>query len=692
LSKSADYLFAELHQGRYGDNRRSRPLFLPKLLDRFSDDKRITEDSHYKKAYEIVCKWAELESGGRLVVRKESNIEVDFIHEVFEEALGYTPFSQDKDNWQIEPKYSLAGGCADAAIGLFSHNQKSNPYCVVELKGPDVNVDRGRFNGRTTVQQCWDYLYSLPDCQWGMVCNFVSFRLYNRNHTPRVYELFTLQDLRKPEVFRWFYYIFQRDGLLPSKLQQRPRADILLEKTINHEKEIGDSLYSHYSQNRRHLIDYLRKEPFHKTLEQSIRIAQKLLDRVIFIAFCEDRDLLPPKLLKRAWENTPPFSRITNPKWQNFLNLFRSIDKGDAKEKISPFNGGLFSNDPLVDDLDIDDEKTDFFKNIGDYDFRDEVNVDILGHLFERSVHDIERIRYGDLFGEPEAGNENLKMSKSAERKRFGIYYTPTDFTDFIVGNTIAKVIEERFGMLADKLKINRQEAEFARPDSKYAQYWQGCLEILRDIKVVDPACGSGAFLIKAFDVLEECYIDVYIQLEVQKVKGVLKKEDIADIILASNIFGVDLSAEAIEITQLALWVRSANKGKTLADLSDNIICANSLISDSKVNPKAIDWEKAFPEVFSRTTKGFDCVIGNPPWERMKLQEREFFDGRDSKIATANNASTRRKLIEKLEKKNPELFALYQQALKESYESLDYVRSSKQYPLTGKGDINTYAV
>ena len=211
-------------------------------------------------------------------------------------------------------------------------------------------------------------------------------------------------------------------------------------------------------------------------------------------------------------------------------------------------------------------------------------------------------------------------------------------------------------------------------------------------MKIVDPACGSGAFLIKAYDVFDDLYHEVIYHLEFQGVDTEELKSQIPDWILNGNIYGVDLSREAVEITQLALWIRSAHRGKTLADLSDNILQGNSLVSEESVTPDAIDWPNAFPEVFSREHPGFDCVIGNPPWERMKLQEREFFDGRDTKIATAVSAAKRRERIEKLKTKNPELYQSYMDALRQADANLSYVRNCGRYPLTGRGDINTYAV
>lgn len=685
-----EHLFRELNTARYGDNLRKRTLFLPNLLEQNTRVNRQIYDEQYKKAYDIIKKWANIESSGKLKPRKESNLEGEFFKEIFGDCLGYTLFSENKDKWHAEQKYSVNGGITDAVIGFFNPTSK-NVRAVIELKGPKTNIDRDKSQGRTPVQQCWDYLNLLPECPWGIVCNFVSFRLYHRNYTPKAYEIFTLQELQFEENFKKFYFIFQRDGLLASILKQVPRADELLEKSTKREKEVGEELYQEYHYNRINLINYLIVK-HKKTLDHAIYIAQKLIDRVVFVAFCEDRGLLPSNSLKTAWDRIPPFSKVTNPRWRNFLELFHSIDEGNPDADISAYNGGLFARDDEVDNLEIDDDETKFFKSLGDYDFRGEINIEVLGHLFERSVNDIERIKTGGFFEETQKPQERVKMSKSAERKRFGIYYTPTDFTEFITYNTISKLAIQRFDSLAESTGIKRQDAESAVNDKKVGEYWKRCFEILQDIKIVDPACGSGAFLIKAYDVFEELYLDVLHHLHYQSIDTDSLRENIPELILKKNLHGVDLSHEAVEITQLALWLRSAHRGKSLANLSSNIVCGNSLVDDPSVHQDALNWEKTFPEIFARQNGGFDCVIGNPPWERMKLQEREFFDGRDSKIASAVSAAQRRELIHKLEKRNPELFALYKNTIEQTDKNLVYVRNSKRYPLTGKGDINTYAI
>ena len=196
------------------------------------------------------------------------------------------------------------------------------------------------------------------------------------------------------------------------------------------------------------------------------------------------------------------------------------------------------------------------------------------------------------------------------------------------------------------------------------AEYWRRCLAILRNLKIVDPACGSGAFLFQAYDVLEVALPRSHRPPCTSWAKRTRRNspEQVPTFILQENLYGVDLSPEAVEITQLALWIRSASPGQLLAKLSENIVHGNSLVHDPAVHPAGFDWRERFPDVFSpspsgrgagvnrrREARGFDCVIGNPPWERMKLQEREFFSLPAPEIATATNAAKRRQLVAKLE-------------------------------------------
>ncbi len=687
-------------------------LFLARLVENAGDDNRLDEHE-IERAHAILVRWADFERTGRLAKLNETQLQGDFLRDVFGDALGYTRAAENLPAWHLEQHLPLYGHTPDAVLGQFAQGEPKNPLAVIELKGSGTHLDRDRSNGRTAVDQCWDYLVDMPPaCRWGIVSNIISIRLYERNSTKRVYEHFTLQSLRDVRTFRQFYALFRRKGLIEPTAGAPPTAERLYDETRNRQRDVGDRLYEDYSNNRNELIQYLHFK-LGQPVDKAIEMAQRLFDRVMFIAFCEDRQLLPKRTIPKAY-TVAGFHDVTNPRWQNFKRLFRFIDVGSTPYEIPKYNGGLFAEHE-VDNLELPDTPwTDFFHRISHYSFADEVNLDVLGHLFERSITELEKLKVGGLFGDAEKAERFAAMPQSAKRKQLGIYYTPPELTSLIVQYTVGELIDERFADLAVEFGISKKEARRRiMPDEE--AFWRGCLAILRNLKIVDPACGSGAFLFQAYTVLEHRYFEVIGHLQQLKTPDA---DDLADqvpvFILNENIYGVDLSPEAVEITQLALWIRSATPGQTLATLSRNIVHGNSLVHDPAQHPAGFNWQERFPEVFTNSSDhshpasrgvpapgptpllprqpGFDCVIGNPPWERIKLQEREFFSLPAPEIATATNAATRRKLVAKLEAADPALFERYQQARSSADSLLTYCRTSDQYPLTGKGDINLYAV
>ncbi len=655
------------------DFRRRHPhLILPKMLSEKATCHSF-DDARLQSGLAALANWADLAAQGALR-QKETSLDAEFLRVIFGQALGYKTVSDNPESYTMEKNPTIAGaGIADGSLGFFATGSKAAPTVVIECKGAGTDLDHDKFNGRTAVAQLSDYMAQLPDTPWGILSNYLSIRLYHRDSPMRAYQEFAVADFRDPQKAREFLYLFEPDGLLGHPPLQRARGLELLEKSTQRRLTVGDELYEFYSDQRSDLIDTLIREHKYST-DDAIHTAQRLLDRIIFIAFCEDRGLLPNKLIEQTWENIPPLAR-EGARWQNFLLTFSAIDKGHkALDLPTGYNGKLFEHDPLVDDLKLDDDDdrwTNVFKTIGSYDFRDEgeINVDVLGHLFEKSITELEKRRVLGLFGRQGVSTAQPTMPKSAMRKRFGIYYTPPQFTGFIVERTVGQLIAERVEPLEDVA---------AR------------IAALRKLRVLDFACGSGAFLIAAYEAFESAYEVILHRLHVEgrSAEAAQVRRDYPDWILADNLFGVDLSEESVEITRLALWIRSARKGRKLADLSRNIICGNSLVADSAVHERAMDWKQTFPAIFA--AGGFDCVIGNPPWERMKLQEREFFALSCPKIASAVNAAERRRLIEALRTEDPELHARHSAAKAAAEKTLAHVRDCGRFPHTGRGDVNTY--
>ena len=215
---------------------------------------------------------------------------------------------------------------ADGALGFFATGQPSAPVVIIECKDATTDLDHDKFNGRTPVQQLWDYMAQLPDTPWGILSNYLSVRLYHRDSPMRAYQEFTVADFKDPDKAREFLYLLEPEGLLGRPPLQRARALELLDNSARQRLTVGDKLYDYYADQRSDLIDALIREYKYST-DDAIHAAQRLLDRIIFIAFCEDRGLLPAKLIEETWANIPPLVR-EGERWRRFLDMFHFIDQG----------------------------------------------------------------------------------------------------------------------------------------------------------------------------------------------------------------------------------------------------------------------------------------------------------------------------------------------------------------------------
>lgn len=608
-------------------------LFHKKTLKKFLNTYAFPAD--LDKRRQKMLPWIKTLERGTLNQVKETSLHGDFLKNIFQEVLGYRSVIEGEGRvWEIHAEKTISGGggAADGALGLFSSLEgrkgaiklKGRTIAPIELKGAKNDLDRpapGR--KESAVHQGWRYANYTPDCKWVIVSNYREIRLYQTSKTPAFYERFNLKDLAEIDEFKKFYLLLCRQNFLPdeSDVTKPSRTDEILRQSGEAEESVTKALYKEYKNVRLTLAQHFRafgQKDLPNREEVLLEKAQKVLDRILFIAFAEDRRLIPDKTLAQAHDSKDLYSPRSI--WENYKTVFRWIDKGNENPSIPGYNGGLFKFDSLLDEsLDVPDEICSQLKDLARFDFDDEVSVDILGRIFEQSVTDLEELR-------ALAKGEDYDLKKGKRRKD-GVFYTPAFITQFIVGLALGGYLESRQHELPER-KVLSDIASNATKQRREAEirFWEAYRDqVLLKTRILDPACGSGAFLIAAFEYLSRQYDIVNEAIADLKGNSRRKKDsvgqrslfDLNKTILNGNLYGVDLSPESVEITKLALWLKTAEKGKQLTYLDDNIQAGNSIISDSQVHHSAFDWEKAFPEVFA--DGGFDVVIGNPPYVRQEL-------------------------------------------------------------------------
>lgn len=594
--------------GRLGGAAISRSLRVPLLNYKVVADARklfTFDPSDRQKA--AAADYAKLANSSRFAKQKETSVRQLFTEKVLGEILGYQQMGAE-GAFSLAFEQPIRSGAVDVALGRFGlPDGKQEIIAPFELKGPTtIDLDAimpGR--GRSPVQQAWDYAIDAPGSKWVLVSNCVEIRLYGFGKGRDAFEQFDLRRLGEEEEHARLCLLLSADRLLGGA------TEVLLRSTETAYKEITGNLYKSYSALRDRLISYLTNEsggPKYSMLA-AIEVAQKILDRILFIAFAQRTDLLPDRLLKGAAEEVSKY--VPKPLWHNFQGLFRAVDEGSGPLNIWGYNGGLFAPDPATDGLVIPDPLATDLATLGEWDYRSEVPVTVLGHIFEQSVTDIEKLHA------IARGEELPKVSKS---KRQGIVYTPEIVTRFLVERTIDLSLEERFATLLAKhgkpvtLRSSQETIFTASEKASQIAFWKGYLAALRSFTIVDPACGSGAFLVAAFDLLAREYRGV---IELLTALGEPVEFDPFDEIVTKNLYGVDLSAESIEITRLALWLKTARSQHRLQNLEATVKVGDSLIDDKAFTNRPFDWNAAFPEVTAKG--GFDVVIGNPPYVRMEL-------------------------------------------------------------------------
>ena len=526
---------------------------------------------------------------------KEEQYQEGFLRDLFVNVLGYTLNPQKDYELTSEFKNEKGAKKADGAI-----LQKGKALAVIELKGTDTT------DLQTINTQAFNYKANHSECVYVVTRNFHKLRFFIDNAVEHVeFDLFTLSRAD----FDLLWLCLQRDNLLGG-IPKKAKAE-----SLQQEEKITKLLYKDYSTFKSALWqDLCTNHPEHDKL-QLYKKSQKLLDRFLFVLFSEDKGLLPPNSIREIadqWEKLKDLDAYV-PLYERFKKYFGYLNTGHKGKfhDIFAYNGGLFKPDELLDNVRISDEVLHpHLLQLSKYDFGSEVDVNILGHIFEHSLNEIENIT-AQLEG-------RAVDSKKTKRKKDGVFYTPKYITQYIVEHTVGRLCSEKkdeLGVLDEeyaKGRKGRQKKTIQELDTKLDVY----RDWLLSLTICDPACGSGAFLNQALDFLiaEHRYVD---ELQASLLGHSITFKDIGDHILERNIFGVDINEESVEIARLSLWLRTATKGRKLNDLSSNIKCGNSLIDDPAVaGDKAFDWKKEFRRVFEKG--GFDVVIGNPPYVDIK--------------------------------------------------------------------------
>jgi type I restriction-modification system DNA methylase subunit/REP element-mobilizing transposase RayT len=553
---------------------------------------------------------------------KEEQFQEGFLNELFVKILGYTLNPNPEYNLITENKNVKDSKKADGAILIPASSREHAPLSVVaiiELKGTDT-TDLGKIE-----TQAFGYKNNQPECIYIITSNFEKLRFYIDNAIE--YLEFNLFNLNQAD-FELLYTCLAYQNILlglPKKLK---------DDSIGEENKVTKQLYTDYSLFKKELYQSLvdlnsQYEPL-----ELFKKSQKLLDRFLFLFFAEDRNLLPPnsvRLILNDWKDLQERDEEI-PLYNRFKKYFEYLNTGFKGKRYDVFayNGGLFKPDEILDNVKINDDL--LFKHafkLSEYDFESEIDVNILGHIFENSLNELDEIK---------AQLEGQEVDKTkTKRKKDGVFYTPKYITKYIVDNTVGKLCTEK------KEELNIVEAEYVSstreqaplPSSnKHAPLPSGNKHAplpsvkktvhtpitkkkkqelltklteyrnwLLQLTICDPACGSGAFLNQALDFLitEHRYID---ELQAKLFGDAMVLSDLEKSILENNLFGVDLNEESVEIAKLSLWLRTAQPNRKLNDLNNNIKCGNSLIDDPNIaGEKAFNWQTAFPQVFEKKEK-----------------------------------------------------------------------------------------
>jgi len=607
--------------------RQANALFDTKTINKFCKEVQITD-----KQRESANEWLKLLDGKKLEEERKNYFR--FGQKILQDILGYSVMDIDFESDNVE--------------FTFTDDLGKKVVCF-EAKGTSTKdlfapQSRTKKEQETPIKQTWDNMGRGYD--YGICTNYQDFVLLVKDVGYYKYHKFSFQSVRNnDEKLKEFVGIFSRQRIIEKTFVKK-----LYDESIIAEREFTKEFYKLFHETRLMLIKEFLNNP-NVDRQDAIHYAQVYLNRLIFLFFAEDHNFVPDRLftnrILEVLKSTliSEHSKLTS---DEILGLFKALDKGSKILGTFGFNGGLFEKEipskiffsDLKDPVFFDDVKQQsklskkinvdehsqkilekyenslnpIIKNLlilDSFDFTSEINVNILGHIFEQSISDLEEL------GEKEI----------SKRKEEGVYYTPEYITDYICRNTIVPYLSKSNAKTVFDL-VNEYLGNLSELETK-----------LKNIKILDPACGSGAFLIKAVDVLLE------IDEEIEKYKpSVMAQRGLEEFsqakeihnIIENNIYGVDINEESTEITKLSLFLKLAGPNRKLIGLSKNIKKGNSIVDNKTIDQRAFDWEREFPEVMQFDK--FDIVIGNPPYGASLTESEQEYLNKKFNIGSTDTA------------------------------------------------------
>ena len=475
------------------------------------------------------------------------------------------------DPSEVKKEARIDGKFADYALKI-----DGEAKIIIEAKAPNRSLDGSDSRG-TYEKQAINYAYN-QGISWAILTNGENWRLYNAYWKQKSKLAFEGSIGDFPSNLEKINLLV-KDRVREDKLDEyfkgrsmRPHVD----------EEVTQVLLNARADLTKSVVK-LNKDFTPEELREGI---QRMLDRLLFMKICEDRDIRQfgqLRSLVNIVERDPPDKTTLTYYLVTTFRHFRDV-----------YDGELFDEN-TADKLKVDNATLmPIIETLYEYDFST-INVDILGRIYEDYLANVlSKIEEGGLEW----------ITDNRERKEHGQFYTPQYIVDYIIGN----------------------------------------VGITKESRVLDPACGSGAFLIKAYDRIKSLYLEEEKKNKENNNNNLLAympKEEVTEMnkkILTNNLYGVDLNPEAVEITKINLWLRSIQKDTELNKLDSNIRCGNSLIDDPEVARKrAFKWDEKFPRVLKEG--GFDVVIGNPPYIQMQRMHelQKYFEDRYPEIYTGQN-------------------------------------------------------